>query len=71
MKKLLASEVLAIKLQKRYAACPSLATWDLYLTFLGQIAEILETGDLRRIGYERTEDVEVARLFQGIYGVGE
>jgi hypothetical protein len=32
--------------------------------------EILETGALRRIGYERTEDVEVTRLFQGIYGVG-
>lgn len=35
-----------------------------------KIMEILETGALRRIGYERTEDVEVCRLFQGIYGVG-
>ncbi|KAJ2931934.1 hypothetical protein H1R20_g5152, partial [Candolleomyces eurysporus] len=35
-----------------------------------KIAEILETGDLRRIGYERTEDVQVAQIFQGIYGVG-
>jgi len=32
--------------------------------------EILETGALRRIGYERTEDVEVTRLFQGVYGAG-
>lgn len=35
-----------------------------------KIAEILETGDLRRIKYENTEDVVVTRLFQGIYGVG-
>lgn len=35
-----------------------------------QIMEILETGALRRIEYERTEDVGVTRLFQGIYGVG-
>ncbi|KAJ2919657.1 hypothetical protein MD484_g855, partial [Candolleomyces efflorescens] len=35
-----------------------------------KIGEILETGDLRRIGYEKTEDVQVARIFQGIYGVG-
>lgn len=33
--------------------------------------EILETGALRRIGYERTEDIKATRLFQGIYGVGE
>ena len=33
--------------------------------------EIIETGKLRRIQYERTEDVEVGRLFQGIYGVGK
>lgn len=32
--------------------------------------EILQTGDLRRISYEKTDDVEVTRLFQGIYGVG-
>lgn len=35
-----------------------------------QIMEILETGDLKRIGYERTEDVVVCCLFQGVYGVG-
>ena len=35
-----------------------------------KIEEILQTGQLRRIGYERTDDVEVCRLFQGIYGVG-
>lgn len=33
--------------------------------------EIIETGGLRRIGYERTEDIEATKLFQGIYGVGE
>lgn len=33
--------------------------------------EILQTGDLRRISYEQTDDVKVTRLFQGIYGVGE
>jgi len=32
--------------------------------------EILQTGDLRRINYERTDDIQVTRLFQGIYGVG-
>ncbi|KAJ8690503.1 hypothetical protein PTI98_011928 [Pleurotus ostreatus] len=36
-----------------------------------KIMEILETGDLKRIGYERTEDVEVCSLFQGVYGVGQ
>ncbi|PPQ72029.1 hypothetical protein CVT26_006719 [Gymnopilus dilepis] len=35
-----------------------------------KIEEIIQTGDLRRIAYEKTEDVEVSRLFQGIYGVG-
>lgn len=35
-----------------------------------QIEEILQTGDLRRIKYEKTEDVVVSRVFQGIYGVG-
>ncbi|KAF5334913.1 hypothetical protein D9611_010000 [Ephemerocybe angulata] len=33
-------------------------------------AKILETGDLRRIRYERTEDIKVVQLFQGIYNVG-
>lgn len=32
--------------------------------------EILQTGDLRRINYEKTDDVKITRLFQGIYGVG-
>lgn len=32
--------------------------------------EILETGNLRRIGYEKTDDVRAITLFQGIYGVG-
>lgn len=33
--------------------------------------EIIETGGLRRIEYEKTDDVEVTRLFQGVYGAGE
>lgn len=33
--------------------------------------EIIETGELRRIGYERTADVEATTIFQGIYGVGQ
>lgn len=32
--------------------------------------EILKTGGLRRIGYEKTDDVEATKIFQGIYGVG-
>jgi hypothetical protein len=32
--------------------------------------EIIETGELRRIGYENTEDVQIRAIFQGIYGVG-
>ncbi|TFY68645.1 hypothetical protein EVJ58_g880 [Rhodofomes roseus] len=35
-----------------------------------KITEILQTGDLRRIGYEKTEDIEAINMFQGIYGVG-
>jgi DNA polymerase lambda len=35
-----------------------------------KIMEIFETGELRRIGYEKTEDVAATNLFQGIYGVG-
>ncbi|PCH43258.1 hypothetical protein WOLCODRAFT_132716 [Wolfiporia cocos MD-104 SS10] len=35
-----------------------------------KIMEILETGDLRRIYHERTDDVDVVNLFMGIYGVG-
>lgn len=37
---------------------------------LFQIMEIIETGGLRRIRYETTDDVKATRLFQGIYGVG-
>lgn len=33
--------------------------------------EIIDTGNLRRIQYERTQDVEVVRTFMGIYGVGQ
>jgi DNA polymerase lambda len=33
--------------------------------------EIVKTGDLERIKYERTEDAVVAQLFTKIYGVGE
>ena len=33
--------------------------------------EIVKTGDLERIKYERTEDTVVAQLFTKIYGVGE
>ncbi|KAJ6578743.1 DNA polymerase lambda [Mycena vulgaris] len=36
-----------------------------------KIMEIIETGDLRRIGYENTVDVQVRKIFQGIYGVGQ
>ena len=32
--------------------------------------EIVETGALRRVDAERTEDIAVVQLFQGIYGVG-
>jgi DNA polymerase lambda len=32
--------------------------------------EIIETGNLRRIEYEKTDDVIAINLFQGIYGVG-
>ncbi|TFY80387.1 hypothetical protein EWM64_g3625 [Hericium alpestre] len=39
------------------------------LTHLDQIKEILETGELRRIEFEKTEDIEIINLFQGIYGV--
>ncbi|KAJ8584729.1 hypothetical protein M405DRAFT_746520 [Rhizopogon salebrosus TDB-379] len=35
-----------------------------------KIKEIIETGNLRRIGYEKTDDVAAINLFQGIYGVG-
>ncbi|KAH9886677.1 hypothetical protein C8Q73DRAFT_714869 [Cubamyces lactineus] len=35
-----------------------------------KIMEIIETGNLRRIEHERTEDVAAVQLFQGIYGVG-
>lgn len=32
--------------------------------------EIIDTGALRRVDAERTEDVVAVQLFQGIYGVG-
>lgn len=35
-----------------------------------QIMEIIETGKLRRIEHEKTVDVQITKLFQGIYGVG-
>ncbi|TRM63113.1 hypothetical protein BD626DRAFT_431710 [Schizophyllum amplum] len=36
-----------------------------------KIMEIIHTGNLRRLHHEHTEDVDVLRLFQGIYGVGQ
>ncbi|KAG7087813.1 hypothetical protein E1B28_013753 [Marasmius oreades] len=36
-----------------------------------KIMEIITTGELRRIKYENTESVQVTRIFQGIYGVGQ
>ncbi|KAH9068006.1 hypothetical protein EDB83DRAFT_670623 [Lactarius deliciosus] len=36
-----------------------------------KIMEIIETGALRRVDAERTEDVAVVQIFQGIYGVGQ
>ncbi|KAI0309625.1 hypothetical protein OF83DRAFT_1157963, partial [Amylostereum chailletii] len=35
-----------------------------------KIMEIINTGELRRIAAERTEDVQVAKVLSGIYGVG-
>jgi DNA polymerase lambda len=35
-----------------------------------QILEIVNTGALRRIAYENTEEVKVVRVFKEIYGVG-
>ncbi|EPQ56001.1 DNA polymerase beta, N-terminal domain-like protein, partial [Gloeophyllum trabeum ATCC 11539] len=35
-----------------------------------KIMEILDTGELKRIETENTEDVKVTALFRGIYGVG-
>ncbi|KAJ7457053.1 DNA polymerase lambda [Mycena latifolia] len=36
-----------------------------------KIMEIIDTGDLRRIKYENSDDVKVRKIFQGIYGVGQ
>ncbi|THH19156.1 hypothetical protein EW146_g1962 [Bondarzewia mesenterica] len=36
-----------------------------------QIMEIIQTGELRRIRYEKTDDVEVVKVLMGIYGVGQ
>jgi DNA polymerase lambda len=33
--------------------------------------EIIHTGGLRRIAFENTEDVDTAKIFTGIYGVGQ
>lgn len=33
--------------------------------------EIINTGELQRIKYEKTEDVAIIQCFKGIYGVGE
>lgn len=41
------------------------------LIYLSQIMEIIKTGSLRRISYERTQDVHIVLAFRGIYGVGE
>jgi hypothetical protein len=32
--------------------------------------EIINTGNLKRIGHENTEDVKANKLFQGVFGVG-
>ncbi|KAF7795787.1 hypothetical protein EIP86_006954 [Pleurotus ostreatoroseus] len=36
-----------------------------------KIMEIIETGKLRRIAYEKTPDVAAMNIFMGIYGVGK
>jgi DNA polymerase lambda len=33
--------------------------------------EIINTGDLRRLHYENTPDIQAIKLFNGIYNVGE
>ena len=33
--------------------------------------EIIETGRLRRLEYEATEETAIVEMFRGIYGVGE
>lgn len=33
--------------------------------------EIVQTGELERLKHARTDDIVVAQLFQGIYGVGD
>ncbi|EMD34974.1 hypothetical protein CERSUDRAFT_157745 [Gelatoporia subvermispora B] len=35
-----------------------------------KIMEIISTGELRRLDFEKTDDAETITLFQGIYGVG-
>lgn len=32
--------------------------------------EIIRTGDLQRIKYTRTQELDSIRIFRGIYGVG-
>lgn len=68
------SRVLAIKRHRRFAFIISgfqKAYKKRRIQLISQIIEILQTGNLRRIDYEKTEDVAVISLFQGIYGVGE
>jgi hypothetical protein len=38
---------------------------------MNEIMEIIETGHLRRLDYERTEETVVAQRFMGIHGVGK
>ncbi|KAJ7827859.1 DNA polymerase lambda [Mycena olivaceomarginata] len=45
--------------------------WRAFSYQKSSIMEIIETGELRRIGYENTEDVQIRAIFQGIYGVGQ
>lgn len=41
-----------------------------HIAFSQQIMEIIQTGDLQRLRYERTDSVAITNLFYGIYGVG-
>ena len=64
------SEVLVKRLLERQLKISAHLKCYVQLTSFPKIEEILQTGQLRRISYEKTNDVEVCRLFQGIYGVG-
>lgn len=39
--------------------------------FVPQVVEIIQTGGLRRIKYENTDEIKAVKLFEGIYGVGQ